>query len=335
MSLELKNSLWRPTASRDTLIARAHFLRAIRRFFELRGILEVETPLLCKSGAMDPYLKVIPVSGSEGGYLQTSPEYAMKRLLAAGMGSIYQLCKAFRGDECGRLHNPEFTILEWYRLDFNHHTLMDEMDAFLMEILGTPKAKRWSYQDLFQNELGFNPHTVSIAELQAAALQKGIHLTALSREGLTRDDWLDLLMTHYLEPRLGFKAPCMIYDYPATQAALAKLRQDDAGDSGASDALKTYPVAERFEVYIQGIELANGYHELTDGKVQLLRFQEEARRRNSLGVEMMNMDERLIEALEAGLPPCAGVALGVDRLFMIKMGLKNIRDAIAFPKDCA
>lgn len=326
MSLELKNKHWGPAARQATLEARSAFLRAIRHFFEARGIMEVETPLLCATGALDPHLKVIPVRGDYSGYLQTSPEYAMKRLLASGCGSMYQLCKAFRGDECGRLHNPEFTILEWYRLAFDHHALMDEMDAFLRAVLGSPKTERLSYRALFQNAFDLNPHTASINQLKDCATEVNIQLSESSLEGLTRDDWMDLLMTHHLEPTLGFKCPVMIYDYPETQAALARLRQDDP---------KEPAVAERFEVYVQGIELANGYHELTDSQVQLSRFQQDQERREQLGVEPMPIDERLMQALEAGLPACAGVALGVDRLFMIKMGLKTIREVLAFPGDCA
>lgn len=322
MSLELKND-WQPTASVDTLKARARFLKAIRHFFETRNVLEVETPLLCKTADLDPYLKAIK---TQDAYLQTSPEYAMKRLLAAGVGSMYQLCKAFRGDEYGRLHNSEFTMLEWYRVDFDHHDLMDEMDAFLMEVLGSPKAERISYHVLFQNAFGLNPHTASIEALRGHAARLNIQLSASGAEHLERDDWLDLLMTHHLEPTLGLECPLMIYDYPASQAAMAKLRQDHT---------KTFTVGERFEVYVKGIELANGYHELTDGAVQLQRFEQDVARRLVLGAQSMPIDARLMQAMEAGLPPCAGVALGIDRLFMLKMGFKSIGDVLAFPSSRA
>lgn len=320
MSLELKNSDWQPTATFETLKARSAFLRSIRDFFESRDVIEVETPLLCSTGALDPYLNVISVPQS--GYLQTSPEYAMKRLLAAGYGSMYQLGKAFRGEEYGRLHNPEFTMLEWYRVGFSHHELMDEIDALLSNLLGAPKAERLSYRDLFEKTLGLNPHTASIAHLKEVATAVNITLSPASLEGLRRDDWLDLLMTHHLEPTLGLRCPIIIYDYPHTQAALAKLRQDHPHEP---------PVGERFELYIQGIELANGYHELTDSITQRLRFEEDMDRRAELGVQQMAIDSRLMQALEHGLPPCAGVALGVDRLFMLKMGLKSIQDVLAFP----
>ncbi len=319
MSLELKSNSWRPVASLETLKARADFLKSIRQFFEAREVLEVETPLLCATGALDPYLDVIP---AYGGYLQTSPEYAMKRLLAAGLGSMYQLCKAFRGDECGRLHNAEFTMLEWYRLGFDHHQLMDEMDDFLQAMIGSAKALRISYKELFQKHLNINPHTASLEKLKELAENLNIHLSPEALKNLKRDDWLDLLMTHHLEPTLGFTAPLMVYDYPASQAALAKLRQDEPHEP---------PVGERFEVYIQGIELANGYHELTDSRVQGIRFQEDYERRAELGVSQMAIDTRLMQALESGLPACAGVALGIDRLFMLKMGCKSIGDVLAFP----
>ncbi len=287
-------------------------------------------------------------------YLQTSPEFAMKRLLAAGSGSIYQLCKAFRNAERGHRHNPEFSILEWYRLGFDHHQLMDEMDEFLQEILGAEPALRFSYQELFMQYLNIEPHTASITSLQTLALEQGIHIAKNEAIVLSKDDWLDLLMTHCIEPQLKMpelkikhykrgvgepeKAtkekvlqksaliPVIIYDYPATQAALAKVRP--ATENGPS-------VAERFEVYIEGVELANGYHELSDGELQLQRFQEDNEKRLARHYSSMEPDLRLVEALKAGFPSCAGVALGIDRLLMLKGSYQSIDEVLSFTIDRA
>ena len=322
-----KNKDWRPCASLANLNARAKMLAEIRAFFQERNILEVETPLMCTSAATDPYLKPIPIASlpsetlaNQNFYLQTSPEFAMKRLLAAGSGPIYQICKAFRDDEAGRLHNPEFTILEWYRPGFDHHTLMDEVEAFLCTILGSPSAERLTYEAVFHRILGFNPHEASLQQLMECATSQ-ISITASVANTLTIDDWLDLLMTHSIEPHLGFQRPVMIYDYPASKAALAKIRSDKPS------------VAERFEVYVQGIELANGYHELTDPDLQLARFNEDCRIRETLGYPAIPIDLYLLEALKAGLPSSAGVALGVDRLFMLKRETHEIQDVIAFTID--
>lgn len=320
-----KNREWRPSASFSNLHARAKMLAKIRAFFQERNILEVETPLMCTSAATDPYLKPIPIASlpsqalaEQNFYLQTSPEFAMKRLLAAGSGPIYQICKAFRDDEVGRLHNPEFTILEWYRPGFDHHALMDEVEAFLCAILESPSAERLTYEAVFKRMLGFNPHEASLQQLKDCAASQGISITANVANTLTIDDWLDLLMTHSIEPHLGFQCPTMIYDYPASKAALAKIRSGKPA------------VAERFEVYIQGIELANGYHELTDPEIQLNRFKEDCHSRETLGYPPIPIDLFLLDALKAGLPSSAGVALGVDRLLMLKLETHEIQEVVAF-----
>ncbi len=323
-----KNKEWRPNANLVNLNLRAKMLAEIRTFFQERNILEVETPLMCTSAATDPYLKPISIVSlqrealeEQKFYLQTSPEFAMKRLLAAGSGPIYQICKAFRDGEVGRLHNPEFTILEWYRPGFDHHDLMDEVETFLGTILGTPNAERLTYEAVFTRLLGFNPHHASLQQLKDCAVSEGISIATDVANTLTIDDWLDLLMTHSIEPHLGFECPVMIYDYPASKAALAKIRPGKP------------EVAERFEVYIQGIELANGYHELTDPEIQLARFEDDCRMRETLGYLPIPIDLFLVEALKAGLPTSAGVALGVDRLLMLKHGTYEIQDVVAFTID--
>jgi elongation factor P--(R)-beta-lysine ligase len=331
MSLAQKSKTWQPTASLLSLQGRAQVLSDIRAFFQKRAVLEVETPLMCQGATTDPYIQSFSVSYSpvpgtqtQHFYLQTSPEFAMKRLLAAGSGPIYQICKAFRKEESGRLHNPEFTILEWYQPGFDHHALMDEMEALLCVVLGLKSSERFSYQAIFENTLGFNPHTVSLAQLKHCAVSKGIILSSELIPTLSVDDYLDILMTHCIEPHLGSTVPAMIYDFPASKAALAKIRFTEE-----------VPVAERFEVYFKGVELANGYHELTDPEVQLSRLQADCAHRKNLGYSEVPIDLHLIEALKAGLPDSAGVALGVDRLVMLKLGNHEIQEVVPFTIDRA
>jgi elongation factor P--(R)-beta-lysine ligase len=318
---------WQPTAAIETLIARATILRKIRDFFKAQGVLEVETPLLAHATASDPYIQSFSTFLVEPGnhnpkklYLQTSPEFAMKRLLAAGIGPIYQICKAFRNEESGRLHNPEFTMLEWYRPGFNHHQLMDEMDQLLKHILNTPEAERLSYQALFLTHLQLDPHQASLAELQRCATQHNLHTKEPILEG---DTWLQLLMSHVIEPQLGRHAPLFVYDFPASQAALAKIRRENV------------PVAERFEVYIKGLEIANGYHELGDPIEQQYRFEQDLVKRKALQQPTVPIDTHLIAALKHGFPNCAGVALGVDRLIMLATQQTHIANVIAFPIERA
>ncbi len=329
--------LWRPSAHLSQLMTRAATLKQIRAFFEQRQVLEVETPLMCTSAAGDPYLNPIPVcypfcgpkvlardhtahaAGSQF-YLQTSAEFAMKRLLAAGSGSIYQLSKVFRGDEAGRYHNPEFTMLEWYRTEMDHRALMDEVDALLSCILETPPAERLSYAQLFEHHLGLDPHQTSLESLKVCMVAQGLSLSPTLWASIDSDDCLDLLMTHCIEPHLGFEGPVMIDDYPASRAALACTRKRADG----------VEVAERFEVYVRGMELANGYHELRDPAIQRARFETEAALRRRLGLPTIPMDHYLLAALEHGLPATAGVALGFDRLLMLKLQATHIREVISF-----
>jgi lysyl-tRNA synthetase class 2 len=300
----------------------------IRAFFQLRSVLEVETPLLSHATVTDLHLQSFSTEyhlspqQKQTLYLQTSPEFAMKRLLAAGSGPIYQICKAFRnGGESGRYHNPEFTLLEWYRPGFNHHALMDEIEALLQTVLHTPLAERISYQELFYLHTNVNPHTASLQELQAAS--QHFNIPPVNNLADTRDNFLFLLMTHVIEPALRSKNVVFIYDFPASQAGLAKVRQSSP------------PVAERFEVYINGIELANGFHELTDATEQEQRFNADLELRAKQGYPEVPIDQRLLAALKEGLSPCAGVALGLDRLIMLALAKTTIDEVISFPISCA
>jgi elongation factor P--(R)-beta-lysine ligase len=312
---------WQPSASIEKLRARAQILKTIRDFLSARDILEVETPLMCHTSVPDPFIQSIPALWQphpakleERYYLQTSPEYAMKRLLAAGSGSIFQITKTFRQGEISQLHNPEFSMLEWYRIGFDHHQLMDEMDALLQLILNQGPAERVTYQHLFQTHLNIDPHSVSIDELMNCAQQHGLDVAAT----LDHDGWLNILMSHLIEPKLGMTRPCFVYAFPASQAALARIQ---AGE---------IPVAARFEVYCQGMELANGFYELTDANEQRMRFEQNNLERLQLGLTPMLIDEYLLAALADGFPDCAGVALGIDRLVMLATQSTHIREVLSF-----
>jgi lysyl-tRNA synthetase class 2 len=317
---------WRPTASLAALRLRAEILSKIRTFFDERDVLEVETPLLAAAPVTDLHLHALRTRyrgpGMDSGrdlYLQTSPEFAMKRLLAAGSGPIYQLCRAFRDGEAGARHNPEFTMLEWYRPGWDHHRLMDEMDELLNLTLGVASAERLTYQQAFERYADLDPHSASDDHLLDRVRELGVE----TPEALSRDDLLDLVLTHRIEPMLGHCQPTFIHDYPASQAALARVREGDPS------------LAERFEVFVEGVELANGYHELTDPEAQRVRFEADLEARGKAGLPEVPIDERLLEALVHGLPDCAGVALGVDRLAMVAAGTREISDVLAFPTDGA
>ena len=324
---------WLPSADLATLRLRAELLQRIRAFFATRGVLEVETPALSAATVTHPHLASFRTRYSGPGpryggtlYLHTSPEFPMKRLLAAGSGCIYQIARVFRDGEAGRLHNPEFTLLEWYRVGFDHHRLMDEvtelMTTSLAGRLALAAPERWSYREIFQRYLALDPHRATVTELAACAEPRGIPIPA----GMPADDadpWLDLLLTHGIERHLGQGRLTFVYDYPASQAALARLRPGDP------------PVGERFELYLNGLELANGFHELGDADEQRGRFARENAARRILGLPMMPLDEHLLDALKAGLPDCAGVALGLDRLVMLAAGKDSIQEVIAFPAEHA
>lgn len=294
---------------------RATILAKIREFFLTRNVLEVETPLLYPSSATDPYIESFSTTyRNQTLYLQTSPEFPMKRMLCAGSSDIYEISKVFRKDESGKKHNPEFTLLEWYRVGFDHHQLIQDVDELLQFILQTKPADKISYQQIFIDNVNLDPFVANINELQNCAAQHNLQLP----EKTDKDDLLNLLLTHLIEPNVGTEKPIFIYDYPASQAALAKIRHD------------TPSVAERFEVYFQGLELANGYHELTDANEQRRRFESDNKKRQSLNLPTVAIDEKLLSAMaDLGLPDCAGVALGVDRLIMLAAGTNDIREIIA------
>ena len=321
---------WRPTATIETLRLRSKLIAKIRDFFNSRGLLEVDTPLLCHSTVTDLHLHSFQTvyqaddhTPKTNLYLQTSPEYAMKRLLAAGSGPIFQIGKAFRNSgESGRMHNPEFTMLEWYRPGFDHHDLMDEMNDLLQEILNTEPAERFSYTELFSKYININPHSCTASELKHKAQQLGISEIPNLDNG-NKDNWLFLLMSHIIEPQLGQIVPAFIYDFPTSQAALAKIRADNP------------PVAERFEVYYKGIELANGFHELTNVNEQRNRFENDLALRKQLNYPAIPIDERFLAALTHGLLDCAGVALGIDRLVMLALNSKNIANILSFTTENA
>jgi len=327
---------WRPTASAATLARRAALLARTREFFAKRGVLEVDTPLLIGTAVTDVHIHSARVeleASAPALHLATSPEYAMKRLLAAGTGDIYQIAHVVRAGERSRLHNPEFTLIEWYRLGFTLDALMSEVEALVRELLGASGAarttERITYRDAFQRELGLDPLTAPIAELEDAASRRGLvarraaGAEARAAVGGDRDGLLDFLMVAVIGPALGLGGLTFLHRYPASQAALAEL---DAEDSR---------VALRFELYCDGIELANGFRELASSAEQRARFEHDRRARALGGLPVPHIDERLLAALEAGLPPCSGVALGFDRLLMIALGARHIDEVLAFPIERA
>ncbi|TCT21371.1 EF-P lysine aminoacylase EpmA [Thiobaca trueperi] len=317
---------WQPSARLGTIRARAAMLGRIRDFFAAVGVLEVETPILSQAAVTDPALASLRTGVSGLGrplYLQTSPEFPMKRLLAAGSGPVYQICKVFRDDERGRRHHPEFTLLEWYRPGWDHHRLMDELAGLVRAALARPDlpVERIAYRDLFRQRLDLDPWTATLADLRATALAVGIADAA--DLDLNADAWLDLLLTQTLESGLGRGGMTFLHDYPPSQAALARIRSDP------------FPVAERFELYLDGVELANGFHELTDAVEQRTRFAADLAVREQGGQFIPPLDERLLGALAAGMPACAGVALGLDRLLMTAVGAVHIDEVLTFPIERA
>ncbi len=295
-------------------------LARIRTFFTERGVLEVETPALSCAGATDPHIQSFTVScGGERRALHTSPEFPMKRLLAAGSGDIYQICRVFRADEVGRYHNPEFSLLEWYRVGWDHRRLMGEVQALLARVLDGVMAwhppRRVSYRELFRETLGLDPMTVPRETLAQVAQAQGL---VVHGAALGRDEWLDLLFSQCLAPALPVDRLSLVYDYPASQAALARVRPGSP------------PVAERFEAFWGALELANGFHELRDSAEQRRRFEAEQGLRRARGLGDMATDERLLAALEHGLPPCAGVALGLDRVLMLLTAAGRIDEVLSF-----
>jgi elongation factor P--(R)-beta-lysine ligase len=319
---------WQPSASFDTLRLRAQLNATIRTFFAERNVTEVETPVLSRAGNTDPNIASFSLefSGRTDGtprtrWLRTSPEYPLKRLLAAGFGDCYELGRVFRDGEAGGRHNPEFTMLEWYRRGWNHRQLIVETAALVngaLALVGrAAHLMEISYHDLYRQQLGIDPATSGEDELRAV-----LGDVVIDPAGLTRDDWLDLLMTHRLQPSFPADQLLALYDYPASQCALARIRND--GGAGS------VPVAERFELYLGPLELANGYYELADAAEQGARFNHDLQRRKERGDAQPPRDENLLSALLTGFPDCAGVALGVDRLMMAMLRTHRIADVLAF-----
>ncbi len=309
---------WQPSTTVETLYQRAAIIQQIRTFFQSREILEVETPCLAAHAVTDPYIQSISatVTTSEGEaiyFLQTSPEYHMKRLLAAGSGDIFQITKCFRNEESGRWHNPEFTMLEWYRIGFDDQQLMDEIEELLILILQCNKANRLTYQAAFIQYVGIDPLHATIAALQQQFEQYQLEDLQL---GDDKDAYLQILFERLIEPHL--QALTFIHDFPASQSSLARLKQPDE------------TVAARFEVYYQGVELANGFHELTDMAQQRQRFEHNQRLRQQKQLPHRTIDEKFLAALTQGLPDCAGVAVGVDRLIMLALQQIPIDKVISF-----
>ena len=309
---------------RAALQLRARLYALIREFFSARGVLEVETPILSAGANTEPNLASFSTrfsghadSGSRERWLRTSSEFAQKRLLAAGIGDNFELGRVFRDGEAGRRHNPEFTMLEWYRVGWDHRRLADEtvelVQAALALTAKRAEVRRIAYRDLFHEAIGLDPFAAGNAQLQSALGDVRVDAT-----GLSRDDWLDLLLTHRIQPNFPGDRITVVFDYPASQCALAKIRDGDP------------PVAERFELYAGTQELANGYHELTDAAEQRARFVRDNARRCERGLPELPLDENFLVAFESGLPDCAGVALGVERLLMAMMATDDIRDVLAF-----
>lgn len=320
-----KSSVWRPTASQTALKSRAQQLAFVRGFFAEREVLEVETPVLGRHGVTDLNLDGVEAAltapGCRNGWLQTSPEYHMKRLLADGAGSIYQVSRVFRNGERGRRHNPEFSMLEWYRVGFDDAELMAEVADLVCGWLDCPRPKTVSYRQAMQAFAGLDPFEASDQDVRQRCTQ---WLDAGQLEDLDRDGCLDLLMSFAVEPNLGCDVPTFIVGYPASQAALARVSEQGG-----------HAVAHRFELYIDGLELCNGYWELADADEQRRRFEADNRLRAAAGKPAMSIDQAFLEAIEAGLPDCAGVALGLDRLLMLKLGVRDIAEVLAFPVERA
>lgn len=326
-------SRWKPVCSLDQLRQRAELNARIRQFFAQRGVLEVETPLLGQHGVTDPGLQpfttVFKLPGQSEGrslYLQSSPEYAMKRLLAAGSGAIYQICKAFRNEESGRQHNPEFTLLEWYRTGFSLTDLMQEAEdlvgALAVGALPLRPPERIRYVDAFSRHLGLDPLIATPADFALVAEAWGLPEAA----GLCGEDravWLDLLFSYFVQPHLDQERVTCVHHYPACLPSLARADPADGR------------LVERVEVFLSGMELGNGFHELTDAGEQERRFDRDLQQRQRQNLPLPAKDERLLQALRAGLPDCSGMALGLDRLLMALTGRLSLDEVLAFPVDRA
>ncbi len=318
---------WQPTAPMSNLLKRAAMLADVRRFFADRGVLEVDTPSMSQTTLADVYqfpfqldYQGCDTCESQKLYLTTNPEYHMKRLLAAGSGPIFQLAKSFRNKDADRQHNPEFTILEWYRPCFDMYRLINEVDDLVQQVLDCEAAESLTYQQAFLRHLNIDPLSADKAVLLEQVQQQGL-VAEINCED--RDCLLHVLFQHAVVPNLGAEKPAFVYHFPANQAELAQISSED------------HRVAERFQLYFKGLELADGFHELADIDELRKRLEQENLKRASRGLATYPIDERLMAAVEAGIPDCSGVALGVERLLMISVGAEHISEVIAFPIDIA
>lgn len=320
---------WRSSCTNKLRKARASMLRDIREFFYQRDVLEVETPALSNAGNTDPFIQLFQCTSEFSGkkpenrYLHTSPEYAMKRLLADGSGDIYQICKVWRREEAGKLHNPEFTLLEWYRVGFTYQQLMQEVEALLLGLLPEciSPSNFIAYDELFLNKFGFNPHSITTEHIESCVAQS---INGLATKGLDTQAMLDALFTHCIEPEFENGRLTFVYDYPETQSALATLKKNDG-----------YKLAERFEVYYGPLELGNGYQEETSYTRNKQIQNNENQARTSTGSNAVAQDRHFLQACESGIPEAAGVAIGLDRVLMCITGEKSIEKVINFPWDRA
>ena len=313
-----------PTCNRDSWVIRQSLMRRVRAFFESRGVLEVETPVLSNACGTDPQLDYFEIE-SPRRFMMTSPEFHMKRLLAAGFGDIFQITKSFRKDEFGAHHNNEFSMVEWYRVGMPQERLMDEVEALVSEIIGKPiNARRTRWIDAFRNYADVDPLAADLPEFAEVCMAREIPMP-VGVSDMSREDWWDYLMVFAVEPALAKNGPEFILDYPQSQAALA---QTYVGEDG-------YTWARRFELFVEQVELCNGYTELTDAAEQRRRFGIDLEIRRDMGKPEPPIDENFLNALESGMPACSGVALGLDRLFMLAMNKKEIKDVILFPSPIA
>ncbi|RUO19041.1 elongation factor P lysine(34) lysyltransferase [Aliidiomarina iranensis] len=320
---------WRPTAGWQAIKERAEMQQCIRAFFAKRDVLEVETPILARAGVTDVHLHnaVTRLQGPgmpqpQNFYLQTSPEYAMKRLLAAGSGPIFQICKVVRDDEISRRHNPEFSMLEWYRPGFDDYALMAELNLLIQQVLGCESAECLTYQQAFIQTLNIDPLDIAAKPNLLSILQKQGFADAVS-ESDSLDTLLQLAMSVLIEPVIGQQRPCFVSHFPASQAALARISKQDMR------------VSHRFELFYKGLELANGFWELADAEQQRQRFRDDNRQRKAMGLPVQPIDEHLLAALASGLPDCSGVAVGLDRLLMLRVGATDIAEVLTFPVGSA
>lgn len=315
-----------PTTTLKTAQARAEMLTTIRQFFANRHVLEVQTPIMSQAGNTDIFLQSVSANVTINDkpktyYLHTSPEFAMKRLLASWQKPIYQICPVFRDNEIGSRHNVEFTMLEWYRPDFSLDDLAKETNDLVSAVLGYPVIfDHYRYVDAFLDFVKIHPFDANCDTLRAIAKDSGLDIDL----GDDHQGWLDLLFSHLVEPNLGQDLPTLIYDYPMATAALAKTVTDKDGNQ----------VARRFELYINGLEIANAYDELADGQALRIRFDQDNLERKKRGLPVMPIDENLLKACDE-MPSCSGIAVGLDRLLMVKMGTKNINEVINFPIEKA